>query len=235
MPPGRFSTGGAPRSTRTGACPGRSCRWPPPPRRAPPRSASRSPPAAASSASPSRSRSPRGTYRPRYVFLSEEQRARLRRPETAHDGRRLLAVLRTESPQAGSRPSPAAGRRDRERLRRAADVHRGRRRRDPDRRAAGRAPPRARLRGAGRHPGAGARRGHRPVRRAARALGRDGRDRPRPGGPQRPAAPLADGRSRSGTRWLRPRSWASRATPASPPSRCCSGASTSTASPWTRR
>ena len=38
-------------------------------------------------------------YRPRYVFLSEEQRARLRRPEAAHDGRRLLAVLRTESPQ----------------------------------------------------------------------------------------------------------------------------------------
>jgi hypothetical protein len=38
-------------------------------------------------------------YRPRYVFLSEDERARLRRPETAHDGRRLLAVLRTESPK----------------------------------------------------------------------------------------------------------------------------------------
>ncbi|HYN04846.1 MAG TPA: M23 family metallopeptidase [Vicinamibacteria bacterium] len=38
-------------------------------------------------------------YRPRYVFLPEEQRARLRRPEAAHDGRRLLAVLRTESPK----------------------------------------------------------------------------------------------------------------------------------------
>jgi murein DD-endopeptidase MepM/ murein hydrolase activator NlpD len=38
-------------------------------------------------------------YRPRHVFLSEEQRARLRRPEAAHDGRRLLAVLRTESPK----------------------------------------------------------------------------------------------------------------------------------------
>ncbi len=38
-------------------------------------------------------------YRPSNVFLSEEQRARLRRPETAHDGRRLLAVLRTESPK----------------------------------------------------------------------------------------------------------------------------------------
>ena len=38
-------------------------------------------------------------YRPRYVPLSEDDRARLPRPETAHDGRRLLAVLRTESPQ----------------------------------------------------------------------------------------------------------------------------------------
>ena len=38
-------------------------------------------------------------YRPRYVFLSEDERARLRRPEAAHDGRRLLAVLRTESPK----------------------------------------------------------------------------------------------------------------------------------------
>jgi murein DD-endopeptidase MepM/ murein hydrolase activator NlpD len=38
-------------------------------------------------------------YRPRYVPLSEEQRARLLRPETSHDGRRLLAVLRTESPK----------------------------------------------------------------------------------------------------------------------------------------
>jgi len=42
-------------------------------------------------------------YRPRYVFLSEDERARLRRPEAAHDGRRLLAVLRTES------PNPAPG------------------------------------------------------------------------------------------------------------------------------
>jgi murein DD-endopeptidase MepM/ murein hydrolase activator NlpD len=41
-------------------------------------------------------------YRPRHFALSEEQRARLLRPETAHDGRRLLAVLRTESP----RPAP---------------------------------------------------------------------------------------------------------------------------------
>jgi murein DD-endopeptidase MepM/ murein hydrolase activator NlpD len=41
-------------------------------------------------------------YPPRHVALSEEQRARLLRPETAHDGRRLLAVLRTESP----RPAP---------------------------------------------------------------------------------------------------------------------------------
>ena len=38
-------------------------------------------------------------YPPRYVTLSEDERARLGRPETAHDGRRLLAVLRTESPQ----------------------------------------------------------------------------------------------------------------------------------------
>ena len=38
-------------------------------------------------------------YQPRYVFLSEDERARLRRPEAAHDGRRLLAVLRTESPK----------------------------------------------------------------------------------------------------------------------------------------
>ena len=38
-------------------------------------------------------------YRPRYIALSEDERARLVRPETAHDGRRLLAVLRTESPQ----------------------------------------------------------------------------------------------------------------------------------------
>jgi murein DD-endopeptidase MepM/ murein hydrolase activator NlpD len=38
-------------------------------------------------------------YRPRRVTLSEDERARLGRPETAHDGRRLLAVLRTESPQ----------------------------------------------------------------------------------------------------------------------------------------
>jgi len=38
-------------------------------------------------------------YRPRYVFLSEDERARLRRPEAARDGRRLLAVLRTESPK----------------------------------------------------------------------------------------------------------------------------------------
>ena len=38
-------------------------------------------------------------YRPRYVFLSEEQRAGVRRPEAAHDSRRLLAVLRTESPK----------------------------------------------------------------------------------------------------------------------------------------
>jgi murein DD-endopeptidase MepM/ murein hydrolase activator NlpD len=38
-------------------------------------------------------------YRPRYVALSEGQRARLRRPEAAHDSRRLLAVLRTESPK----------------------------------------------------------------------------------------------------------------------------------------
>ena len=43
-------------------------------------------------------------YRPRYVSLSEERRARLRRPDVAHDGRRLLAVLRTES------PNPAPGR-----------------------------------------------------------------------------------------------------------------------------
>ena len=38
-------------------------------------------------------------YSPRYVALSEDLRARLRRPEVAHDGRRLLAVLRTESPK----------------------------------------------------------------------------------------------------------------------------------------
>jgi len=38
-------------------------------------------------------------YQPRYVFLSEDERARLGRPEAAHDGRRLLAVLRTESPK----------------------------------------------------------------------------------------------------------------------------------------
>lgn len=42
-------------------------------------------------------------YQPRYVFLSEDERARLRRPEAAHDGRRLLAVLRTVS------PTPAPG------------------------------------------------------------------------------------------------------------------------------
>ena len=38
-------------------------------------------------------------YSPRYVALSEDLRALLRRPEVAHDGRRLLAVLRTESPK----------------------------------------------------------------------------------------------------------------------------------------
>jgi murein DD-endopeptidase MepM/ murein hydrolase activator NlpD len=43
-------------------------------------------------------------YRPRYVALNEVHQARLRQPETAHDGRRLLAVLRTESPK------PAPGR-----------------------------------------------------------------------------------------------------------------------------
>jgi murein DD-endopeptidase MepM/ murein hydrolase activator NlpD len=41
-------------------------------------------------------------YRPRYVFLPEEKRAILGRPEVAHDGRRLLAALRTESQE----PSP---------------------------------------------------------------------------------------------------------------------------------
>jgi murein DD-endopeptidase MepM/ murein hydrolase activator NlpD len=41
-------------------------------------------------------------YRPRYVALSEAQRGLLLRPETAHDGRRLQAVLRTES----SQPAP---------------------------------------------------------------------------------------------------------------------------------
>ena len=41
-------------------------------------------------------------YRPRYVFLDEEKRALVARPEAAHDGRRLLAVLRTES----EKPAP---------------------------------------------------------------------------------------------------------------------------------
>jgi murein DD-endopeptidase MepM/ murein hydrolase activator NlpD len=36
-------------------------------------------------------------YRPRYVYLSAEQRALVRRDEVARDGRRLLALLRTES------------------------------------------------------------------------------------------------------------------------------------------
>jgi murein DD-endopeptidase MepM/ murein hydrolase activator NlpD len=36
-------------------------------------------------------------YRPRNVFLDEEERLRVGRPEAAHDGRRLLALLRTES------------------------------------------------------------------------------------------------------------------------------------------
>lgn len=36
-------------------------------------------------------------YRPRYVFLPEDKRAMLGRPETARDARKLLAVLRTES------------------------------------------------------------------------------------------------------------------------------------------
>jgi murein DD-endopeptidase MepM/ murein hydrolase activator NlpD len=36
-------------------------------------------------------------YRPRYVFLDEARRALVARPEAAHDGRRLLALLRTES------------------------------------------------------------------------------------------------------------------------------------------
>jgi murein DD-endopeptidase MepM/ murein hydrolase activator NlpD len=36
-------------------------------------------------------------YRPRHVFLSEEQRSLLQHPEAARDGRRLLSVLRTES------------------------------------------------------------------------------------------------------------------------------------------
>jgi murein DD-endopeptidase MepM/ murein hydrolase activator NlpD len=35
--------------------------------------------------------------RPRQVFLADEKRALLGRPEVGHDGRRLLAVLRTES------------------------------------------------------------------------------------------------------------------------------------------
>jgi murein DD-endopeptidase MepM/ murein hydrolase activator NlpD len=41
-------------------------------------------------------------YRPRYVFLPEDKRAILGRAEVPHDGRRLLAALRTESPE----PSP---------------------------------------------------------------------------------------------------------------------------------
>jgi murein DD-endopeptidase MepM/ murein hydrolase activator NlpD len=36
-------------------------------------------------------------YGPRYVFLPEEKRGMLGRPEVGHDARRLLAVLRTES------------------------------------------------------------------------------------------------------------------------------------------
>jgi murein DD-endopeptidase MepM/ murein hydrolase activator NlpD len=36
-------------------------------------------------------------YRPRNVVLSEEKRALLDRPDATHDGRRLLALLRTES------------------------------------------------------------------------------------------------------------------------------------------
>jgi murein DD-endopeptidase MepM/ murein hydrolase activator NlpD len=36
-------------------------------------------------------------YRPRHVFLPEEKRGMLGRPEVGHDARRLLAVLRTES------------------------------------------------------------------------------------------------------------------------------------------
>jgi murein DD-endopeptidase MepM/ murein hydrolase activator NlpD len=41
--------------------------------------------------------------RPRYVYLEEEKRALLGRPEVGHDARRLLAVLRTESRE----PTPA--------------------------------------------------------------------------------------------------------------------------------
>lgn len=41
--------------------------------------------------------------RPRYVYLAEEKRALLDRPEVGHDARRLLAVLRTESKE----PTPA--------------------------------------------------------------------------------------------------------------------------------
>ena len=36
-------------------------------------------------------------YRPRHVFLPEDKRAMLGRPETGHDARRLLAALRAES------------------------------------------------------------------------------------------------------------------------------------------
>jgi murein DD-endopeptidase MepM/ murein hydrolase activator NlpD len=41
--------------------------------------------------------------RPRYVFLPEEKRALVGRPEVGHDARRLLAVLRAESKE----PTPA--------------------------------------------------------------------------------------------------------------------------------
>jgi murein DD-endopeptidase MepM/ murein hydrolase activator NlpD len=41
-------------------------------------------------------------YRPRNVVLSEEKRSLLERPDATHDGRRLLALLRTES----SEPMP---------------------------------------------------------------------------------------------------------------------------------
>ena len=43
-------------------------------------------------------------YQPRYVFLDEEARALVARPDAARDGRRLLALLRTESPMPAPGP-----------------------------------------------------------------------------------------------------------------------------------
>jgi len=99
--PGRSSTGGGRRSTRTAGSSGLSCRWRPPPSRARhPRRRDRRPGGRAAHRHPDHPRPPH--LPPRYVFLDSRLRALVAHPDAARDGRRLLAVLRT----ASKTPSP---------------------------------------------------------------------------------------------------------------------------------